>query len=71
MKRSIFAIGASLFALIDAMPAAAQSVPEIASASAAEQASDSAIEDIVVTAQRREERLQTTPIAITALTGEA
>lgn len=71
MKRSIFAVGASLFALIGAMPAAAQSVPEIASESAVEQASDSAIEDIVVTAQRREERLQTTPIAITALTGEA
>ena len=31
---------------------------------------DSGVEDIVVTAQRREERLQDVPISITAVTGE-
>ncbi|AGH50991.1 MULTISPECIES: TonB-dependent receptor [Sphingomonadales] len=40
-------------------------------ASAAAQAPNGGLEDIVVTAQRRSENLQTTPIAITALTDSA
>lgn len=51
---------ASLFA----GPVAAQT------AEPATAANEEGIEDIVVTAQRREERLQTVPISITALTGD-
>jgi outer membrane receptor protein involved in Fe transport len=43
-------------------------VPE---ARAQEQAADSELEEIVVTARRREENLQTVPLAITAFTGES
>lgn len=48
-------------------PAAEVTTPEAASQS--EQA-DSGIVDIVVTAQRREERLQSVPVAVSAVTGE-
>ncbi|ARS27786.1 TonB-dependent receptor [Sphingomonas sp. KC8] len=54
------------FAALSASAAFAQSEP-----AAAEAAATGGLEDIVVTAQRRAENLQTTPIAITALTSNA
>ncbi len=55
-----------------AAPAAAQSVPPVESAPPTQSASDaeSAVQDIVVTAQRREERLQDVPIAVSAVTAD-
>jgi len=55
-----------------AVPAAAQGQPDGVEMSSARAAPDSpGIDDIVVTAQRREERLQDVPIAMTALGGDA
>jgi len=62
--RSMLALGATvaIVALTSgARPAAAQSDQPTAAAA-------SGLEEIVVTARRREERLQTVPIAITAFT---
>jgi iron complex outermembrane recepter protein len=56
--------------LMASLSASALAMPQVVCAQAAEQASTSAIADIVVTARRREENLQDTPISITALTGE-
>jgi iron complex outermembrane receptor protein len=65
MGKRFFSGGIAVSALILAMcaaPAAAQETKPVA-----QEAGDS-VEDIVVTAQRRSENLQTTPISITALT---
>lgn len=67
MKITLFIASVSLISLATAVPAAAQQMEEPET----ETGSVPIIEDIVVTAQRRSERLQTTPIAITALTAEA
>ncbi|MBD3744896.1 MAG: TonB-dependent receptor [Sphingopyxis terrae] len=59
--------GVSLAGLFAAAPAAmAQEAP-----AATEASSEGGIEDIVVTARRREESLQDTPIAISAVSGDA
>ncbi|RYY26667.1 MAG: TonB-dependent receptor [Sphingomonadales bacterium] len=61
--------GASLVTLaigLSAAPALAQNAP-VAEA----QADDGGLEEIIVTAQRREERLQDTPLSITALSSDA
>jgi len=50
--------------------AAAQDAPG-GTATGVEQTAETGIDDIVVTAQRREERLQDVPIAVTALSGDA
>jgi iron complex outermembrane receptor protein len=65
--RLSLALGAS--ALILAIPALAQAGPSTEAAAAAQQSPDSA--DIVVTAQKRTERLQDVPLAVTALSGAA
>lgn len=67
------AIG-SMF-LVWSASAAAQSVPALPAAPAvdpaADKRSDDGIADIIVTAQRRSEKLQNVPIAVTALDGDA
>lgn len=63
----LLAASASIAVLAMAAPAAAQ---DTAGAPAAEQDSGG-IEDIVVTAQRREERLQDAPVSVTALSADS
>lgn len=54
---------ASAFALVSLQPAVAQPAPQAAASNAG-----AGLEEIVVTARRREERVQTVPVAITAFT---
>ena len=68
--RLLACAGASLFAL-NAGAALAQNADQNAAPAAEEAAAPSGVEEIVVTAQRRAENLQDTPIAITALTSNA
>lgn len=56
-------IGAAVGSLVCASPALAQDASPVTGTDQ--------IEDIVVTAQRREERLQDVPLAVTAVTGDA
>jgi iron complex outermembrane recepter protein len=59
--------GGALLAIMATSPALAQTAASAADVAA----SDSVIEDIVVTAQKREESIQKVPIAVTAITAEA
>ena len=67
---AVVAVGVSI-----ASPVAAQtteaSPPSEASQSVAEEPQDGRLSDIVVTAQRRTERLQDVPIAVTAIASDA
>ena len=67
MKRAL-GITVSAIALGVALPAAAQQADQTSSQAAAD--NQPQVGDIVVTAQKRSERLQEVPIAVTALTGE-
>ena len=67
MKAS-FGTATSAFALLFSVNAYAQSQPATPGASAR---TESGIEDIVVTARRREESAQTVPVSVTAFWGEA
>jgi iron complex outermembrane receptor protein len=60
-------VTASAGAICASVPAMAQDAPAEAQAEAAAPAAD---DEIVVTAQFREQRLQDTPIAITAVSGD-
>jgi len=65
-------LAASALALIAATPAMAQNAPAPATPAAAPQADDQdQIADIVITAQRQSETLQTVPIAVSAFSAEA
>lgn len=65
-------LAASALALIAATPAMAQNAPAPATPAAAPQADDQdQIGDIVITAQRQSETLQTVPIAVSAFSSEA
>lgn len=72
MKGQFWAASAATVALCLSMsaPAAAQESPPPATEAPAQAAEDGGIEDIVVTAQRREERLQDVPVAVSALTAD-
>ena len=62
---------ASLF-IASATPAFSQTAPsDSAAVSNADEAVDSAAGDIIVTATKRNERLQTVPVSVQAVTGEA
>ena len=63
--------GVSLAGLFIAAPAAIAQDAQAPAAAEAAAAPDGGIEDIVVTARRREESLQDTPIAISAVSGDA
>lgn len=65
--REAFLVSVSVGALFGATPASAQ---DQQAGAGAEQADDSGIDDIIVTAQRRSERLQDVPLAISALSSE-
>ena len=67
MSKTYLLGGAALLALI-ASPAAAQQAPQ--PAPAATDAADEAPADIVVTAQKRSERLQDVPVAVSVVSGE-
>lgn len=68
MKRSTtLLITASLLALPAAAAAAAQSVEPPAATGAEQEASPQGVEEIIVTAQRREQKLQDVPIAVSVL----
>ncbi|MBA3897248.1 MAG: TonB-dependent receptor [Sphingomonadaceae bacterium] len=66
--RKLQLFGASAIALLAAHPAYAQTAPAQAGESAS--STDSGITDIIVTAQRQSESLQTVPIAVSAFTAE-
>ena len=74
MTKQLLLAGAALSALI-AMPAYAQDAAGAATSAEDTQTSDGTVPanpgDIVVTAQRRSERLQDVPIAITVISGDA
>ncbi len=59
---SVLAVTASVFAIAATQPAAAQQPVQ---ASAANPASGSGLEEVIVTARRKEEKAQTVPIALT------
>ena len=67
MKSSCCFLPAFLCLALVGSPAAAQQTPEPDSSGSAPPA---AIEEIVVTAQKRDQRLQETPISMAAFTGE-
>jgi len=69
MRQGLFG-GAAVFALMAALPAHGQDAPTGATETTAAAPSDG-IADIVVTAQRREENLQRTALAATAIDGAA
>ena len=69
MNKSKYLIGAFWGAIAVASPAVAQEQP--AAAPAADQAASEGFGDIVVTAQRRAERLQDVPLSVTAVQGAA
>ncbi|WP_106640095.1 TonB-dependent receptor [Allosphingosinicella vermicomposti] len=75
ISRSRLLLGTSFLSLsiLIGAPAAAQeaAVETTANADVAQDDSGTAVEDIVVTAQRRDERLQDVPIAVTALSETA
>ena len=72
MKRSIWLIESALaFGMVAGAPAIAQTAPADLAPQAAAEEDDSAIRDIVVTAQRREDSIQSVPVAVTALDAKA
>lgn len=63
-------LAASAIALIAATPAIAQTTPQDQSAKAPQTSDDNQIADIVITAQRQSENLQSVPIAVSVFSAE-
>lgn len=70
MPKATWMIGTAMLAMAT-VPATAQTSPEPAGQAGAEQQTETAFDDIVVTARRRDERGQDVPVAITGLSAEA
>ncbi|SEH19170.1 iron complex outermembrane recepter protein [Sphingopyxis sp. YR583] len=78
MRRNLL-LGTALFVGVTAAPAAAQTAsaaeesgaPAAAEETPADTASDASGADIIVTAQRREQRLQDVPVSVAAFSGQA
>jgi outer membrane receptor protein involved in Fe transport len=73
MKRTRLLSACATFAMIAPAPLMAQATPGSAEPDAEAEAlaeAEAGIQDVVVTAQRREQALQDVPIAVTAFTGE-
>jgi iron complex outermembrane receptor protein len=70
LNRSCYLVSASLLALACLSPATADAAGEGTHRAAGPDAAVNTIEDVVVTARRRDEALQEVPIAITALSGD-
>ena len=73
MTKTIYLAGAATLALIAATPGFAQTAPAPATAAAEPAAApdESNPGDIIVTAQKRSERLQNVPLAVTVVSGDA
>lgn len=69
MVRNMLLCGTGLGALLFVSPAVAQETP--AGAQQAQTADTQGLEEIVVTAQKREQNLQNVPVSVTALSAEA
>jgi iron complex outermembrane receptor protein len=69
INRSLLFVSASAFTLGVATPSLAQESPEQAEAAAVPAPAEEGMGDIVVTAQKRSETAQRTPLAITAVSG--
>jgi len=68
--KALYLSGAAVFALI-ASPAIAQVAPATAPVDAAPAAEEAAPGEIIVTAQKRSERLQDVPVAVSVVSGDA
>ncbi|MBY0283142.1 MAG: TonB-dependent receptor plug domain-containing protein, partial [Sphingomonas sp.] len=73
MTKTVLMAGVATFAILTATPASAQTNPaKPADAAAPKQATDpDAPPEVVVTAQKRSERLQDVPVAVTVVSGDA
>ncbi len=73
MTKTVLMAGVATFAILSATPASAQINPaKPADAAAPKQATDpDAPPEVVVTAQKRSERLQDVPVAVTVVSGDA
>src|SRR3954470_17327536 len=73
-RKAILAMGVSLGALAIAAPASAQDTPAAAptpSPPAATTSEGGGLQDIIVVAQKREQRLQDVPVSVTAVTAKS
>ncbi|WP_339501024.1 Plug domain-containing protein, partial [Pseudomonas canadensis] len=66
--KALYLTGAAALALVAASPGSAQTAPAAASAN---QQAEGDPGDIIVTAQKRSERLQDVPLAVTVISGDA
>ena len=69
--KTVLALGVSLGALIAAAPVYAQDPPAPPQNTSQAPVNSGGIEDIVVTAQKREQRLQDVPASVTAVTAKS
>ena len=71
MMKALYLTGAATLALLAATPTYAQTAPEPAPQAEPAAPEDAAPGDIIVTAQKRSERLQDVPVAVTVVSGDA
>src|SRR4051812_16119559 len=71
MMKNVLMASAAIGAFVLAAPAMAQSAPATPAVADQTTSDDAAVPDIVVTAQKRSERLQDVPVAVTVIGGDA